>query len=206
MYYHFAAANNTPLDIGDPDQLCGFCGAHVWMAEFTGRHVGSSPKGYSICCGKGKVQLPLLEVTPTELAALLTGSSIRERKFQQGIRMYNTIFALCSFGGKVDNSVNTGSSPYVFRVNDLTDHSIGSLLPPDGRTPKFAQFYMYDGQEVVEHRMNFPRNNASLDRVIVATLQDMLTRVNARVGIFKQVRERYPSSQHIPVRLRLPKT
>lgn len=32
----------------------------VWGAEFTGRHVGSGPKGYSICCGKGKVQLPLL--------------------------------------------------------------------------------------------------------------------------------------------------
>lgn len=62
---------------------------------------------------------------------------------------------------------------------------------------------MYDGQEALEHRMNFPRDNSCLDPDIVASLQEMLTRDNALVGIFKQLRERYPLSQQIPVRLRL---
>ncbi|KAK1380229.1 hypothetical protein POM88_026973 [Heracleum sosnowskyi] len=198
-----AAANNIILDIGDPDQHCGCCAAHVWQAEYTGRPSGPGPKGYSICCGKGKVQLPLLQETPVELAALLGGTTSRAKKFQKNIRVYNIIFALCSFGGSVDESINNGSGPFVFRENDLTYHSIGSLLPPDGHTPKFAQFYMYDGQEAIEHRVNFPRGNSVLDPAIVATLQEMLSRDNALVGIFKQLRERYPPSEQIPVRLRL---
>ncbi|KAK1374380.1 hypothetical protein POM88_030573 [Heracleum sosnowskyi] len=178
---YLAAANNSILDIGDPDQHCGCCAAHVWQAEYTGRHSGSGPKGYSICCGKGKVQLPLLQETPVELAALLGGTTSRAKKIQKNIRVYNIIFALCSFGGSVDESINNGSGPFVFQVNDLTYHSIGSLLPPDGHTPKFAQFYMYDGQEAIEHHINFSRGNSVLDPAIVATLQEMLTRDNALV-------------------------
>ncbi|KAK1365477.1 hypothetical protein POM88_041038 [Heracleum sosnowskyi] len=62
---------------------------------------------------------------------------------------------------------------------------------------------MYDGQEAIEHHINFSRNNSVLDPAIVATLQEMFTRDNALVGIFKQLRERYPPSEQIPVRLRL---
>ncbi|KAK1350679.1 hypothetical protein POM88_054600 [Heracleum sosnowskyi] len=123
------ASGITAHDIGRPDQVCGYCTAQVWAAEFTGRHIGSGPKGYSICCGKGKVHLPLLREAPPELMALLTGNGGRERKFQQNNCMYNTIFALCSFGGTVDEAINNGSGPYVFRVNLQTYHSIGSLVP-----------------------------------------------------------------------------
>ncbi|XP_074328068.1 uncharacterized protein LOC141665980 [Apium graveolens] len=122
-----AATNNTILDIGPQDQVCKFCGAFVWAVEFTGTHVGTGPKAYSICCAKGKVQLPLLKETPPELKQLLTSTIMREIN--------------------VNESINNGSGLYVFRVNDHVYHSIGSLVPPDGRTPKFAQFYMYDGQE-----------------------------------------------------------
>ncbi|KAK1370908.1 hypothetical protein POM88_037000 [Heracleum sosnowskyi] len=184
----------TAHDIGRPDQVCGYCTAQVWAAELTGRHIGSGPKGYSICCGKGKVHLPLLREAPPELMALLTGNGGRERKFQQNNCIYNTIFALCSFGGTVDEAINNGSGPYVFRVNLQTYHSIGSLVPPDGRTPKFAQFYMYDGQEAVDYRLGFPRHRNVLDAEVVGILQEMLVRVNALVQIFRQVRERYPLS------------
>ncbi|WOG89434.1 hypothetical protein DCAR_0208672 [Daucus carota subsp. sativus] len=117
--------------------------------------------------------------------------------------MYNNIFALCSFGGNVDESINNGSGPYVFRVHNDTYHGMGSLLPPDGCTPKFAQFYMYDGQEAIDWRLRFPRSGDALDPDIVASLLHMLTRDNFLVGIFKQLRERYPLSQQIPVQLRL---
>nr|XP_017234917.1 PREDICTED: uncharacterized protein LOC108208855 isoform X2 [Daucus carota subsp. sativus] len=197
------ATNNTKLDIGAQDQVCGCCGALVWAAEFTGKHGGAGPKAYSICCGKGKVQLPLLEETPQELATLLTGTDHRALKFQKNCRMYNNIFALCSFGGNVDESINNGSGPYVFRVHNDTYHGMGSLLPPDGCTPKFAQFYMYDGQEAIDWRLRFPRSGDALDPDIVASLLHMLTRDNFLVGIFKQLRERYPLSQQIPVQLRL---
>ncbi|KAK1389292.1 ATP-dependent DNA helicase PIF1 [Heracleum sosnowskyi] len=189
----FASAN-AKHDLGNPGQVCRFCGAYVWKDEFTGRHVGQGPKAYSICCGKGKVQLPLLQATPPELASLLTGTNVRERKFQTNSRMYNTIFALCSFGGNIDVSVNRGPDPHVFRLCDLTYHSMGSLAPPDRCTPKFAQFYMYDGQEAVNHRLNFPRTSGALDPDIVAALLQMLTKVNALVNIFNQFWERFPPS------------
>ncbi|KAK1359002.1 hypothetical protein POM88_043476 [Heracleum sosnowskyi] len=197
------ASSNTILDIGAQDQICGYYDAVVWAAEFTGRHVGPGPKGYSICCSKGKVLLPLLQPTPPELAQLLNGSGRKEVKFRGNSRMYNNVFALCSFGGSVDESINNGSSLYVFRVNNHVYHSIGSLLPSDGRTPKYAQFYMYNGQEVIEHRLHFPHTRDTLDPDVVALLLQMLNRENALVGIFKQLRERYPISQQILVKLRL---
>ncbi|XP_074359706.1 uncharacterized protein LOC141699764 [Apium graveolens] len=117
--------------------------------------------------------------------------------------MYNIIFALCTFGGNVDDIINNCLGPYVFRVNNDVYHNIGSLLPLDGFAPKFAQFYMYDGQEAINHRLNFPRTGDKLDPDIFNLLLQMLTRDNVLVEIFKQIRERYHIDQQIHVRLRL---
>lgn len=117
--------------------------------------------------------------------------------------MYNTIFAFCSFGGKVDETINNGSGLYVFRVNNDVYHSISSLLPSNGYTSKFAQFYIYNGKEAINRRLNFPRIGDALDPDIVNLLLQMLTRDNILVYIFKQIRERYHVAQQIPVRLRL---
>ncbi|KAK1357363.1 hypothetical protein POM88_050619 [Heracleum sosnowskyi] len=148
-----AAASNTILDIGAQDQICRYYDAVVWASEFTGRHL-----------------------TPPELAQLLTGSGRREVKFRGNSRMYNNVFALYSFGGSVDESINNGSGPYVFRVNNHVYHSIGSLLPPDGRTPKYAQFYMYDGQEAIEHRLHFPHTRDTLDPDVIPVRLRLLER------------------------------
>ncbi|KAK1360143.1 hypothetical protein POM88_044617 [Heracleum sosnowskyi] len=195
--------NNLMLDLGNHDQTYGCCGAMVWPAEFTGRHVDNGPKGYSICCAKGKVQLPLLQETPPELLGLLTSNKRQSRIFFKKSRVYNNIFAFCSFGGTIDDSVNKGKGPYVFRVSGKTYHNFGSLMPPDGCLPKFAQLYMYDGQEAIDHRVNFPRNRDDVDPSIVQILQDMLECDNCLVGIFKQVRLRFNDAEQIPVRLRL---
>lgn len=94
--------NNAVLDIGRQEETCGFYKAKVWAAEFTGRHVGMGPKGYSICCGKGKVQLPLLREPPQELSALISSSGVRSAVYFNKSCVYNNIFAFCSFGGNVD--------------------------------------------------------------------------------------------------------
>ncbi|KAK1360464.1 hypothetical protein POM88_044938 [Heracleum sosnowskyi] len=145
------AANNVVLNLGIPNQECGFCQALVWSAEFTGRHVGGGPKGYSICCGKGKVQLPLLREPPPELLRLLTD---------------------------VDNSVNSGQGPFLFRIRGHTYHSIGSLSPPPGCTPKFAQIYMYDAQEALQYRLQFPGRENALAAATISSLSEMLEREN----------------------------
>lgn len=195
--------SNMVLNLGAQDQVCGFCQAHVWAAEFTGRHVGSGPKGFSICCGKGKVQLPMLRETPSELDQLLTTNDRQGKMFFNKIRMYNNIFAFCSFGGTIDDSINNGRGPYVFRVTGQVYHNLGGLVPPDGRTPKFAQLYMYDGQEVINHRVNFTSKKEKIDAGIVEALDDMLTRDNVLVGIFRQLREWFNEVDHVPVHLKL---
>lgn len=194
---------NAVLDLGRQEQTCGFCAAHVWAAEFTGRHVGTGPKGYSICCSKGKVQLPLLRQTPPELSRLISSTGVPSTRFFNKSRVYNNIFAFCSFGGNIDHSVNNGKGPYVFRVSGRTYHSLGSLIPPDGLTPKFAQLYMYDAQEAVAHRVNFSAKMGEVDPSIISALQEMLDRDNALVGIFKQLRARFTNVDPEPVCLRL---
>ncbi|KAK1394840.1 ATP-dependent DNA helicase PIF1 [Heracleum sosnowskyi] len=177
--------------------------AQVWGAEFTGRHVGPGPKGYSICYGKGKVQLPLLREPPLELGDLISSGGQRSRGYFNKSRVYNNIFAFCSFGGNVDHSVNNGKGPFVFRVSGRTYHSIGSLVPPDGLSPKFAQLYMYDAQEAVTHRINFPGKMGEVDPTIMVMLQEMLERDNALVGMFKQLRHRFTSAHPEIVGLRI---
>ncbi|XP_074339091.1 uncharacterized protein LOC141677199 isoform X4 [Apium graveolens] len=195
--------SNMILNLGRQEETCGYCTAMVWSAEYTGRHVGSGAKGYSICCGKGKVQLPLLREPPPELKGLITPDGLTSNKYFSKSRVYNNIFAFCSFGGNVDHSVNKGKGPFVFRISGLTYHSLGSLVPPDGLTPKFAQLYMYDGQEAVAHRMDFSSRMGEVDPAIVTMLQGMLERENVLVGMFKQLRDRITGSQAETVTLRL---
>ncbi|XP_063937489.1 uncharacterized protein LOC108196003 isoform X2 [Daucus carota subsp. sativus] len=194
---------NVVLNMGMPTQTCGSYQAQVWAEEFTGRHAGAGAKSYSICCGKGKVQLPFLRVPPLELTQLLTGNDMVAKIYFQKSRIYNTMFAFCSFGGKVDESVNNGRGPYVFRVTGQVCHNIGSLVPPDRQTPKFAQLYMYDGYEANEHRINYAGRKEGVDRLIVTALDSMLARNNALVGIFRQIRQRFADMEVLPVRLKL---
>lgn len=83
-----------------------------------------------------------LRETPPKLAESLTSDGRRARMFFNRSRVYNNLFAFCSFGGNVDDSINTVRGPYVFRVSGQTYHNFGSLIPPEGRTPKFAQLYI----------------------------------------------------------------
>ena len=48
----------------------------------------------------------------------------------ENIRAYNMMFAMTSFGAKVDDSINNGSGPYVFKVEGQISHWMGSLFPP----------------------------------------------------------------------------
>ncbi|XP_074377374.1 uncharacterized protein LOC141718900 [Apium graveolens] len=115
---------------------------------------------------------------------------------------YINIFSFTSFGGNIDHTLNNGSGQFVFRVRGHTCHNIGSLKPPDGYEPKFAQLYMYDGQEEFDKRLQFPRGDA-IDASIVANLSNMLERENALVKIYRQVRERFRGIEQTDVCLRL---
>ena len=67
-----------------------------------------------------------------------------DRHFMDNIRAYNQMFAMTSFGATVDNSINTGGAPYVFRVSGQIYHFIGSFCPLGNNNPRFLQMYVYD--------------------------------------------------------------
>ncbi|GKD74131.1 DNA helicase [Tanacetum coccineum] len=63
------------------------------------------------------------------------------------------MFTMMSFGAKIDESVNAGRGPYVFKVSDQIYHWIGSLCPPPGQAPRLLQLYIYDTDNEVENKM-----------------------------------------------------
>ncbi|KAK1365936.1 hypothetical protein POM88_041497 [Heracleum sosnowskyi] len=139
----------TSVKENEPLSSAPACGS----ASSEGRHVGTEPKGYSIFCGKGKVQLPPLHEPPPELGELISSGDQRSRGYFNKSRVYNNIFAFCSFRGNVYHSINNGKGPFVFRVSGRTYHNIGSLVPPDGLSPKFAKLYMCPvGLRILERR------------------------------------------------------
>nr|GEZ54971.1 hypothetical protein [Tanacetum cinerariifolium] len=73
--------------------------------------------------------------------------------FIEQIRAYNQMFAMTSFGAKVDDSVNKGRRPYVFKVSGQIYHWIGSLCLEEGHDLTFLQLYIYDTQDEVANRM-----------------------------------------------------
>lgn len=61
-------------------------------------------------------------------------------------------------GATIDRSINTGNAPYVFKINGVVHHKIGTLLPSHGATSKFAQLYIYDLANEVQNRLNIFEN------------------------------------------------
>lgn len=51
-------------DIGDPIMQCQECEASVWYHERTRKNINATNPKFSMCCGDGKVQLPLLKKPP----------------------------------------------------------------------------------------------------------------------------------------------
>ncbi|GJR59483.1 DNA helicase [Tanacetum coccineum] len=86
---------------------------------------------YHLCCGGGKIYMPQPPDPPVFIQHLL-----RNNHFMEHSRAYNQMFAMMSFGAKVDDSVNKGKGPYVFKVSGQIYHWIGSLYLEEGFYPE----------------------------------------------------------------------
>ncbi|KAL3619470.1 hypothetical protein CASFOL_037040 [Castilleja foliolosa] len=140
-------------DIGDADCICQYCRAYFWNEERKRQtHTTTTPE-YTHCCLNGKVELPQLKRPPQLLLDLTDGKTPRSKHFIQNIRSYNSMFAFTSMGGKIDNSLNQGNGPPVFKLQGQNYHRIGSLLPIEGEQPKFAQLYIHDTTNEISNRI-----------------------------------------------------
>ncbi|GJZ56966.1 DNA helicase [Tanacetum coccineum] len=100
------------------------------------------------------------------------------------------MFAMTSFGAKIDDSINIGGGLYVFKVFCQVYHWIGSLCPSAREAPRFLQLYIYDTKNEVENRMRHfgGIDNTNLDPEIVQGLIHFLDAHNELVGgrLFQQ--------------------
>nr|GEX23813.1 DNA helicase [Tanacetum cinerariifolium] len=79
------------------------------------------------------------------------------------------MFAMTSFGAKIDESINNGRGPYVFKVSGQVYHWIGSLCPLPADPPRFLQLYIYDMEHELENMMRHfgGLDNTDLDPEII---------------------------------------
>ncbi len=92
---------------------------------------------------------------------------------------------MTSLGCKVDESVNRGNGPYVFKIQGCLSHLAGSLLPQEGESPVYAQLYIYDPAEALDHCMQH-KANRGLNCQVMADLQDMLYHLHPATQLYKQ--------------------
>lgn len=102
---------------------------------------------------KGKVHIPYLDNTPELLVKLFNGSDNRSAHFLDNIRVYNSMFAFTSIGGKIQHQANDGGGPPQFIISGQNCHRIGSLMPEEGGRAKFAQMYVYDTMNEAQNRV-----------------------------------------------------
>nr|XP_009804789.1 PREDICTED: uncharacterized protein LOC104249954 [Nicotiana sylvestris] len=193
-------------DIGDPTCECEHCGAYFWYEERINKNHKAKKPEFSLCCNHGKILLPKPKEPPTILKQLLFGSGPKSNHFRDNIRSYNSMFSFTSMGGKVDAFVNQTKGPRIFKLSGQNYHQIGSLLPPEGSNPKFAQLYIYDTENEVQNRMHALGRGDRINQFhaeIVQDLKQMLDEHNVLTKSFRMVRGKFHEETHSNFRLRL---
>ncbi|GJY23386.1 DNA helicase PIF1, ATP-dependent [Tanacetum coccineum] len=105
---------------------CRNCHATMWYEEREEKSKTAVNPTFSLCCQGGKVLLPTFNDTPPPLNSLLDYNHPATSKFQDQIRVYNSMFCFMSFGAKIDHSINTGRAPYTFRISGQSYHRMGN--------------------------------------------------------------------------------
>ncbi|XP_058784726.1 uncharacterized protein LOC131659570 [Vicia villosa] len=199
-----ALATGDCYDIGDPVFECPKCCAKMWYLERKNKYRQSLNPKFTMCCGDGKVQIPLLREPPEILQKLLFDQTSPEsKKIQQQIRLFNMMFAFTSPGAKMDNRFNNGRSPPNYRIQGQSCHRIGSMLPLPGQNPRFAQLYIFDTEHEIHHRVKGFKTKDGIDVNIVKKLSSMLYQHNVHAQSFKMARDILSEDNVSDLKLRL---
>ncbi|CAI9270848.1 unnamed protein product [Lactuca saligna] len=176
----------TYYDCGDCICVCEFCGALFWYIERLGNRRQTNRPKYNHCCKGASVVLPLPRMPPPELYNLYTDAN-----FLNDIRGYNSMFSMTSFGSIVDEDINNGHGPYVFKVSGQVCHWIGSLCPDESKGPRFLQLYVVDTANEVSNRLKafHTSTKKDLDGAVVKILMESLLVHNEYVRTFKTAKE-----------------
>ncbi|CAJ2678283.1 unnamed protein product, partial [Trifolium pratense] len=195
------------INFGMPEFTCKWCNAELWYEERAEKSRHGLDIEFSLCCSKGKVELPLLKKPPELLLALINGRDRRSKNFQENYRAFNSMFAFTSLGGQINYNINDGGGPPQFILSGQNYHRIGSLLPEVGTTPKFAQLYIHDTQNEVNNRAAVFRSDNNkkepIDISLVKDLKEMIDYCNPLAKSFRKVRDAIQSGTTHNLSLRL---
>ncbi|CAN1290790.1 hypothetical protein LINPERPRIM_LOCUS20858 [Linum perenne] len=113
-------------------------------------------------------------------------------QFCENIRSYSAVFCFTSLGGKFNHNLNkAGGAPYIFFIGGQIYHRLGSLIPLEGRPPKFAQMFVFDNENEIKHHMNSCLSDTNdLSEQIIKELKDMFDEHNVLVKVFRYARDR----------------
>ncbi|CAN1164944.1 ATP-dependent DNA helicase PIF1 [Linum perenne] len=138
-----------------PTHVCPHCQALFWFDERINRNKSKKKIVYTLCCQEGKVNLPLLAKTPSPLNELLDvhGGAV-SKHFRANIRSYNAVFSWTSFGAKFDPRLLNSRGPYSLILCGENYHYMGSLLPVEGKKPRYSQLYVHDPTSEVDDRIS----------------------------------------------------
>ncbi|CAN1799651.1 ATP-dependent DNA helicase PIF1 [Linum perenne] len=109
-------------------------------------------------------------------------------------------------GGKVQHTLNSGNAPYIYSIGGQIFHRLGSLIPSEGNSPQFAQLYVHDTNNEIEHRMTSSTDGVytkSLSHHIVRALRDMFDENNVLVKVFRYARDRLNANDLYNVKIKL---
>lgn len=123
--------------IPDKQSACNNCNAILLHGE-----------SRNFCCFNGKVSLSPLRQNPEFLHNLLNRTAQESSIFFANIRAFNSSLAFASLGADVNESLaKSTKGVYTFQAHGAVYHNIGPIQVKDGERPKFAQIYVYDGNE-----------------------------------------------------------
>ncbi|WVZ68238.1 hypothetical protein U9M48_017199 [Paspalum notatum var. saurae] len=195
---------------GGPEHECPYCGAVFWFQERVKKdsYVTQRKIIYNLCCKSGKIDLKPYEKPPPILVNLLRfDGDARSKRFLKLIRSYNSLFAFTSFGAAIDRTINNGTAPYVFKINGVVHHRIGTLLPQRGSPPKFAQLYIHDTEHEASNRLGIFKDDDGAtgqpEHEITMALLNMLDDHNKLVKAFRYARDRLEQEGDQKITLRL---
>ncbi|PWA86411.1 helitron helicase-like domain-containing protein [Artemisia annua] len=175
------------IDIGDCQYACQYCNAAFWYSERSKESAEYRNLKYTKCCAGGQVYLERELEPPIYLKQIF-----KDKHFLDNIRAYNQMFSMTSFGAQIDDTINDGRGPYVFKISGQIHHWIGTICPTNKDEPKFMQIYMLDTDNEVAHRMEpfGGKDSSGLKPEIVQHLIQILDANNELVQVFRTARDR----------------
>eukprot|EP00794_Sanderia_malayensis_P008568 gene8568-biopygen6854 len=164
------------------NNVCTNCGAKYFKEEL------NTKKKYTKCCREGAVHLPAIQPPPAVLMPLFLGhteDTQRDSKdFLSKFRQYNATMAMASWTANIPQV--PGRGPSVITIHGSAYRRTARLGPLPGQQPKYAELYIMDTAEALEHRMNNPTNR-DLNKDTIKKLQDELLAVNPYAQEYKNI-------------------